>query len=113
MTTTQALPIRRGPAPASASPHEDAGRSAHDPAGLGAALRELATRAHRAVRTVDAVSRAGGDPARQATGALAELARLLPRIAQLQHRVGAAPGSRLTLYLAALRREVETRLGRR
>lgn len=110
MTTTRALPVRRGPAPASARPHEDAGRSAHDPAGLGAALREFAMRAHRAVRAVDAVSRAGGDPARQAAGAVAELARLLPRIVQLQHRVGAAPGSRLASYLAALRREVERRL---
>ncbi len=113
MTTTRALPVRRGPAPAPARPHEDAGRTAHDPAGLGAALRDVAMRAHRAVRSVDAVSRAGGDPSRQVAGALAELARLHPRIVQLQHRVGDAPGSRLAAYLAALRRELETRLGRR
>lgn len=111
MTTTRALPVRRGHAPASTRPFEDAGRSWHDPAELSAALREVAMRAHRAIRAVEAVSGPGGDAARQAESALAELARLYPRIVQLQHRVGSGSHSRLAAYLAALRNEVETRLG--
>ncbi len=103
-------PRSPGATPALPRSVEDLGRSYHDPAGLGTTLREVAAQAHRAVRAIDEATRAGGDPALDASDAMAELAALQPRIAQLQRRVEAGTHNRLASYLSALRREVETRL---
>jgi hypothetical protein len=109
MTSTRAKPIRRIQAPVHARAVEGSRDVPHDPAGLGATLREVAARAHRAVRAIDGASKAGAAP-EQAAESLRELADLHPRIVQLQRRVDASSQEGLSLYLSALRREVEGRL---
>jgi hypothetical protein len=110
MITTPTKPIRRAPAPTRADePTREIGRP-HDPADLAATLRDLAVRAHRAARAVDAASSPAGDAA-TACESLCELARLHPRIVELQRSVEAGPDRGLASYLAALRRAVESRLG--
>jgi hypothetical protein len=109
MTSTRAKPIRRTHAPVHARAIEGSCEVPYDPAGLGATLRELAVRAHRAVRAIDGASRAEAAPA-QAADSLRELADLYPRIVQLQRSVEAGSQDGLSSYLSALRREVENRL---
>ncbi len=109
MTSTPAKPVRRTHAPGQSRAVEAGHGAPHDPAGLGATLREVAGRAHRAVRSIDGASRAGASPA-QAADALRELAELYPRIVQLQRCVDSGSQEGLGLYVAALRREVEGRL---
>jgi hypothetical protein len=109
MISTRAKPIRRTHAPVQARAIEGSGDAPHDPAGLGATLRELAVRAHRAVRAIDGAPKAGAAPA-QAADPFGELADLYPRIVQLQRCVDAGSQKDLGLYLSALRREVEGRL---
>jgi hypothetical protein len=109
MTSTRAKPVRRTQAPIHARAIEGSRDVPHDPAGLGATLREVAARAHRAVRAIDGASKAGAAP-EQAAESLRELADLHPRIVQLQRRVDASSHEGLSLYLSALRREVEGRL---
>ena len=109
MTSTRAKPIRRAHASVHARAIEGNRDVRHDPAGLGATLRDLASRAHGAVRALDASSGPGSDPA-QAADSLRELAELHPRIVQLQRCVDAETQQGLASYLSALRRAVEERL---
>ena len=102
MTSTLAEPIRRAHAPAVAPFLEGSRDVRHDPAGFGAALREIAVRAHHAVRAFDATA--------TADDSLRELAELHPRIVQLQRCLDAEAQHGLASYLSALRREVELRL---
>ena len=74
-----------------------------------ATLRDLAARAHGAVRAIDAASGPGSDAA-QVADSLRDLAELHPRIVQLQRCVDAETQQGLASYLSALRREVEERL---
>jgi hypothetical protein len=110
MTSTRAKPIRRAHAPVHTRAIEESRDVRHDPADLGAALRDLATRAHRAARSLDAASRPHANDGR-ASDSLRELAELHPRIVQLQRTVDAESQRGLASYLSALRREVESRLG--
>ncbi len=109
MISTPTRPIRRAYVPAHARAVEEGRDTRYDPAGFGAALREIAVRAHRAVRALDAApardgfATPGDDP-------LQELADLHPRIVELQRCVGAESQGGLASYLSALRREVERRL---
>lgn len=111
MTSTLAEPIHRAPSPAAARAIDlDGNRDVRfDPAGFGAALREVATRAHRAVRALDATS-GRGPVAATADAPRRELADLHPRIVQLQRCLDAESQHGLASYLTALRREVELRL---
>ena len=109
MTSTRAKPIRRGHAPVPARGIEGSRDVRHDPAGLGATLRDLASRAHCAVRAIDAASGPRTNAA-QAAECLRELAELHPRIVQLQRCVDAESQQGLASYLSALRRAVEERL---
>ncbi len=112
MTATLAEPIRRAQAPMAAAPVFEGSRDLrYDPAGFGAALREVAARAHRAVRALEATS--GREPAAATaddSDSLRELAELHPRIVQLQRCLDAESQHCLFSYLSALRREVELRL---
>lgn len=77
-------------------------REAHrDPTDLAASLRELAARAHRAVRALNGP---------ETDGAHRELSALQPRIVELRHQVDPRTQPDLASYLDALRREVESRL---
>jgi hypothetical protein len=109
MTSTLAEPIRWAQAPVAARAIEGNRDARHDPAGFGAALREIAARAHRAVRALDATS-GRGPAATTADDSLRELAELYPRIVQLQRCLDAESQNGLASYLSALRREVELRL---
>jgi hypothetical protein len=109
MIATLAEPIRRAQAPAAGRAIEGNRDVPHDPAGFGAALREIAARAHRAVRALDATS--GRGPVAATAESLRELAELHPRIVQLQRCLDAESQHGLASYLSALRREVELRLG--
>ena len=102
MTSTLSKPIRRAFTPAHTRSAEASRDVRHDPAELAVALRDLATRAHRAVRALDAAP---------AADALRELADLHPRIVELQHGIDGESQQGLGSYLSALRREVESRLG--
>jgi hypothetical protein len=110
MIATPTKPIRRAYAPAHVRAVEGSRDARDDPAGLGAALRDLAARAHRAARSLDAAA-GRGDLAAAAADSLRELADLQPRIVELQRCVDAENQGGLASYLAALRREVEQRLG--
>jgi hypothetical protein len=71
----------------------------HDPAGLAETLRALALRAHRAIRTERTEeTRRERDELRHALG-------------RLESDCSSQGLNRLVPYVAALRREVETRLG--
>lgn len=96
MISTLEKPISRHPRPVreNAEPIE----AKHDPARLGATLRDLAVRAHRAVRSPDA---------RDAPDARRELDDLRSSLAALQHSLRAQSLDGLVPYVAALRREVE------
>jgi hypothetical protein len=81
----------------------------HDPASLGAALRELAVRAHRLVRTMD---KARLHPApRPDAGTLfnleRELVELRAEIVQLQRNLRAQDLGNLDTYVSALLQRVE------
>jgi hypothetical protein len=112
MICTPTKPIRRAPIPAPARTTDTEGSRdiRHDPAVLGATLRDIAARAHRAVRALDATS-VRGDTSAPVVEPHQELADLHPRIVQLQRCVDAESQSGLASYLSALRREVESRLG--
>ncbi len=110
MTSTLAEPIRRAHAPVAALVIEGSRDVRYDPAAFGVALREVAARAHRAVRSLDANSGRGSVSA-TADDSLRELAELHPRIVQLQHSLDSQSQNGLASYLSALRREVELRLG--
>jgi hypothetical protein len=110
MIATPTRPIRRVYAPVHGRAIEGSRVACYDPADLGAALRDVAARAHRAVRAIDAAT-GRGDLATLAAAPLQELAELHPRIVQLQRCVEAESQGGLASYLAALRREVEQRLG--
>jgi hypothetical protein len=110
MISTLAEPIRRASAPVAAAVNEGSRDVGLDPAGFGAALREVAARAHRAVRVLDATS-GHGPLAATSEDSLRELAELHPRIVQLQRGLDADSQRGLASYLSALRREVERRLG--
>lgn len=107
MITARPRPIRRIPAPMSSRTDERARDLRPDPADLAATLRDLAARAHRAVRAIDAATGEG----RPATSDLRELAELHPRIVALQQGLDTVTQQGLASYLSALRREVESRLG--
>ena len=110
MISARTKPIRRAFSPAHTRSAEESRDARHDPAGLGAALRDVAARAHRAVRSL--VAAAGrGDLAADAEGPLQVLAELHPRIVELQRCVDEESQKGLASYLSALRREVERRLG--
>jgi hypothetical protein len=108
MISTQPKPIRRIPVRARVA--DESRDDRHDPADLAATLRDLAARAHRAVRALDAAP-GRGDSAAPPADALRELAELHPRIVELQHGLEADSQRGLASYLSALRREVESRLG--
>ena len=110
MIATPTKPIRRAYAPVHGRAVEGSRIACYDPADFGAALRDVAVRAHRAVRALDAAP-GRADLATPVAGPLQELADLHPRIVQLQRCVGAESQGGLASYLAALRREVEQRLG--
>ena len=110
MIATPTKPIRRAYAPAHVRAVEGSRDARYDPAGLGAALRDLAARAHRAVRSLDAAA-GRGHLAAEAADSIRELADLHPRIVELQRCVDAESQKGLASYLSALRREVERRLG--
>jgi hypothetical protein len=104
MISARTKPIRRAFVPAHTRVAEARLDVRHDPADLAVMLRDLAARAHRAVRTLDAATAADTDTLR-------ELAELHPRIVELQHSIDGESQRGLDLYLSALRREVESRLG--
>jgi hypothetical protein len=110
MIATPTKPIRRAYAPVHGRAVEGGRVAGYDPADFGAALRDVAVRAHRAVRAIDAAT-GRGDLATPAADPLQELADLHPRIVELQCCVEAETQGGLASYLSALRREVETRLG--
>jgi hypothetical protein len=97
MISTRTKLSRRPPRP----PHGgEASRDVrHDPAGLSARLRELAARAHRAVRAAQA-----GGPTDHSQR---ELVELHARIVQLQRSLQAQALDGLLPYVSALRQEVE------
>ncbi len=109
MTLTLAEPIHRAPTRVAAPVVEESRDVRYDPAGFGAALREVAARAHRAVRALDGTSGRGAVAA-TAADPLRELSELHPRIVQLQRCLDAESQHGLASYLSALRREVELRL---
>jgi hypothetical protein len=111
MTSTLAEPIFRAQAPFAVPVIGGSRDVRHDPAGFGTALREVAARAHRAVRALDATSGRGAAASATADDSLRELAELHPRIVQLQRCLDAGSQQGLASYLSALRREVELRLG--
>jgi hypothetical protein len=112
MTATLAEPIRRAQAPMAAPVFAGSRDVRHDPAGFAAALREVAARAHRAVRALEAASGRGSvTTTADDAGSLRELAELHPRIVQLQRCLDDESQHGLASYLSALRREVELRLG--
>jgi hypothetical protein len=82
------------------------GESRQDAASLSATLRDLAVRAHRAVRVADSRPGATG-PARDSDK---ELSELHARIVQLEQSLGAQSLARLAPYVSALRRKIEDRL---
>jgi hypothetical protein len=104
MISARTKPIRRAFSPAHTRSAEASRDVRHDPAELAVTLRDLATRAHRAVRALDAAPAADTDTLR-------ELAELHPRIVELQHWIDGESQRGLGSYLSALRREVESRLG--
>jgi hypothetical protein len=90
----------------------DAGSSEvhHDPASLSATLRELAVRAHHAVRATDG---SGSSPAAAmgpASDSDRELSELHAQIVQLQRSLVAQSLDGLAPYVSALRRKVEEHL---
>jgi hypothetical protein len=99
MIITRAKPTRRPLRP------QPAGEIRHDPASLSATLRDLAARAHRAVR------------AAQAEGPSAESQRdlvdLHARIIQLQRSLQAQSLDGLVPYVSALGQEVAAQIIRR
>jgi hypothetical protein len=109
MTSTRAKPIRRIPAPVRPRGSEGNRDSRHNPANLGATLRDVAVRAHRAVRALEAASHQGAGGT-DVSEPLRELAELQPRIVQLQQDLDPKSQDGLASYLSALRREVENRL---
>ena len=109
MISTRSRPIRRIPAPVHARAAEAGREIGHDPADIAATLRDLAARAHRAVRALDPAS-GRGDAAAPPADALRELAELHPRIVGLQQSLDGECQWGLASYLSALRREVESRL---
>ena len=109
MTSTRAKPIHRDHAAVHARAIERRRDVRYDPAGLGATLRDLASRAHCAVRAIDAASGPRSDAA-QAAESLQELAELHPQIVQLQQCVDAESQQGPASYVSALRRAVEERL---
>jgi hypothetical protein len=110
MIATPTKPIRRAYAPASARAVEGSRAARCEPADFGAALRDVAARAHRAVRALDGTTAREGF-ATPGVDPLRELADLHPRIVELQRCVQAESQGGLASYLSALRREVEMRLG--
>jgi hypothetical protein len=110
MTTTRAMPIRRVPVPVPSRAIEGNRDVRLDPATLGATLRDVAARAHRAVRALDAASEQGDCETPPATDPLQDLAALYPRIVHLQRSVDEESQHGLAAYLSALRHEVESRL---
>lgn len=105
--TVRPKPIRRVPGPI--SPRlAAAGRDVRpDAADLAAMLRDLTVRAHHAVRAIDTAPDRSG-PAM--ADARRELVALRPRISELQQSLDAVTQQGLASYLAALSREVESRL---
>ena len=114
MISARPRPIRRVTVPTSIPTRlPEASRDVavrRDPADLATALRDVAARAHRGVRALDAAS-GREDATTMAIDALRDLAELHPEIVQLQGSVEAESQQDLASYLAALRREVESRLG--
>ena len=92
MISTCAKPTRRA-----SRPHPEA-EIRHDPAGASATLRELATRAHKAVRA----AQVEGHSAR----CQQELVAVHARIVQLQRSLQAQSLEGLVPYVLALRDEV-------
>jgi hypothetical protein len=93
MISTRAKPTRRP-----FRPHPESAVR-HDPAGLSARLRELAARAHRAVRAAQAEG--------PTDHSQRELVELHARIVQLQRSLQAQSLDGLVPYVAALLQEVE------
>ena len=101
MISTRAKPTRRPvrPHPGGEASHD----IRHDPAGVGARLRELAGRAHRAVRAAQAEG--------PTTHSQRELVELHARIIQLERTLQAQSLDGLIPYVSALRQQVESVLG--
>lgn len=112
--TARPRPNRRVPVPTQVYARPAHAQENHgfrdDPIHLAATVRDLAARAHRAVRALDPAS-GRADGAATAIEPLRELADLHPRIVELQRSVDGASQRDLASYLSALRREVESRLG--
>ena len=100
------LPTRRTTFPPRREPGN--GEAYHDPARLSAALRELALRAHRAVRAVDHSGSSPGAVVDPASDSGRELSEVHARILQLQRSLRAQSLGGLTEYVAALRQRVES-----
>ena len=81
----------------------------HDPASLGAELRELAVRAHRLVRAMDETrSRPASDlDAGELFNLERELIELHSEIIQLQKRLCTQDLGTLAAYVSALRQRIE------
>jgi hypothetical protein len=83
---------------------------AQDPASLSATLRDLAIRAHRAVRATRGSGSEGGAGLDSVADPDRELSELHTQIVQLQWSIRAQSLSGLAPYVAALRRKVEEQL---
>ncbi len=102
MTTAQSRTPTRRPLFPPAHAHPTSRPVAdRDPIALAASLRELAGRAHRAVRALNGP---------EVTAAHRELSAIQPGIVDLRHLVDSRTQPDLASYLDALRREVESRL---
>ena len=101
MIMRQAQPTLRKP------PRRDQGSSEHDPAKLGATLRELALRAHHLVRATDGSASEAGPGADDSEQ---ELTEVHAQIVHLQRNLGAHQLDDLATYVSALRERVEERL---
>jgi len=80
----------------------------HDPAGLIATLRELAVRAHRAVRAAESSATRPGGVVGPDSDTHQELVEVHARIVQLQRNLHAQSLDGVLPYVAALREKVSS-----
>jgi hypothetical protein len=107
-------PVREGTIPPSRSDSMarrgvKAGEFPQDAASVSTALRDLAVRAHRAVRAADVTESRPGATG-PATDSDRELSELHARIVLLEQSLGEQSLARLAPYVSALRRKIEDRL---
>jgi hypothetical protein len=104
------------PKPACRTPHNPRGEEAdrevrHDPAGLSATLRDLAVRAHHAVRVAEGLATSPGAAEALKFDSRQELAELQEQIDQLQRDLHDQSLDGLTPYVAALGQKVSSVIG--